>query len=239
MESLRRVYQIALDDTDWPHTHAIFLRPDLWLESDLPISLLPLPNHILLPSHGSYGGYNDQMAIASRGDSADTYTNRGSKLASYFTHIGSNAFASERITAWALRAGNVTTRRTRIAYQLVRPRQVPLLLDDARCAQATGLTRAADLSLACGFADLEAQPPSMCATVDPRESMQWDNRSTAENADGGVHPPRNKSDHQLCHFYSAAARTQANWARYAVLLVTVCSLSYAVGYVGQHACPGS
>ena len=93
LEGLRRVHHLAVS-SGFAFTHAVFLRPDAWISTDLPLHALPPPGKVVLPSTGNTGGWNDQFAVlhahtapvyARRIALAPAYWSRG-KLLTYTAH---------------------------------------------------------------------------------------------------------------------------------------------------------
>ena len=84
LESLRRCYALALSDTSWRPDFVLFVRPDLLLTTDLPVTLLLdlSPNELLVPSTDSWGGVNDRFA-AMRAPRAGVYAERISLAAAF------------------------------------------------------------------------------------------------------------------------------------------------------------
>ena len=83
LESLRRVHHLAVS-SGFVFTHAVFLRPDAWISTDLPLHALPPPGKVVLPSRGNTGGWNDQFAML-HAHTAPVYARRVALAPAYWS----------------------------------------------------------------------------------------------------------------------------------------------------------
>ena len=78
VESIRRVHAMVLQ-SGWPHTHLVFVRPDVVLLNDMPLrEILSLKaDEAAIPSWGHNKGINDQFAaMRADGTAATAWVNR-------------------------------------------------------------------------------------------------------------------------------------------------------------------
>lgn len=92
LESLRRVFHMV-KSAAFTYGTVVFLRPDLWIQNDLPVAL-PIRGEIILKREGGFEGYNDQFAMLTYAD-AYVYAERINALPAYrrqHRHIVAEAY---------------------------------------------------------------------------------------------------------------------------------------------------